>query len=396
MTPRHATTRTAARLALLMDPREEGWPSMDLVGEALLGGLATHPSKVHATAVRPAMPAVLRRLPRVGARNAAFNADRLLTRFGLYPGRALLARGQYDAFHVVDHTYAQLVHALPASRTGVYCHDLDAFRSVLEPHREPRPAWFRAMARAQLAGLERAAIVFHSTQAVRTELLAHGVVPESRLVWAPYGVSPEYRPGPTPGLASGAPDASETVLSPLGGRPYLLHVGSAIPRKRLDVLFAVFAALRARYPELRLVQQGGALNDTQRAQVEALGIGDALLQPPPQARSTLAGLYRRASAVLVTSEAEGFGLPVIEALACGAPVVASDLPVLREVGAEACTYCPVGDVPAWVDAVASLLAGHGAQPSREARLSRAARFTWAAHARTVLDAYLRLLGGSTP
>lgn len=392
MTPRHATTQTAARLALLMDPREEGWPSMDLVGEALLEGLAAHPSEVHVTAVRPDMPAVLRRLPRAGARNAAFNADRLLTRFGLYPGRALLARSRYDAFHVVDHTYAQLVHALPASRTGVYCHDLDAFRSVLEPQREPRPAWFRAMARAQLAGLERAAIVFHSTQAVRTELLAHGVVPESRLVWAPYGVSPEYRPEPTPGT----PDASEAVLTPLGGRPYLLHVGSAIPRKRLDVLFAVFAALRARSPELRLVQQGGALNDTQRAQVEALGIGDALLQPPRQERATLAGLYRRATAVLVTSEAEGFGLPVIEALACGAPVVASDLPVLREVGAEACTYCPVGDVPAWVESVAALLAGHDAQPSREARLTRASHFTWAAHARTVLDAYLRLLGASAP
>ncbi|WP_434346176.1 glycosyltransferase [Myxococcus virescens] len=392
MTPRHATPQTAARLALLMDPREEGWPSMDLVGEALLAGLAEHPSEVYATAVRPDMPAVLRRLPRAGARNAAFNADRLLTRFGLYPGRALLARGRHDAFHVVDHTYAQLVHALPASRTGVYCHDLDAFRSVLEPRREPRPAWFRAMARAQLAGLERAAIVFHSTQAVRMELLAHGVVPESRLVWAPYGVSPEYRPEPTPGT----PDASEAVLAPLGGRPYLLHVGSAIPRKRLDVLFAVFAALRARYPELRLVQQGGALNGTQRAQVEALGIGDALLQPPRQERATLAGLYRSATAVLVTSEAEGFGLPVIEALACGAPVVASDLPVLREVGAAACTYCPVGDVPAWVESVAALLAGHDAQPSREVRLTRASRFTWAAHARTVLDAYLRLLGTSTP
>jgi len=387
MRPSGATSRSTLRLALLMDPREEGWPSMDLVGDALLEGLTSHTPRVHAAAIRPSLPAVLRRLPRVGARNAAFNADRLLTRFGLYPGRALLARGQHDAFHVVDHTYAQLVHALPAARTGVYCHDLDAFRSVLEPHREPRPAWFRAMARAQLSGLERAAVVFHSTQAVRAQLLAHGVVPESRLVWAPYGVSPEYRPEP----ASEPLDLSEAVLAPLGGRPYLLHVGSAIPRKRLDVLFAVFAALRTQHPELRLVQQGGALTAAQRAQVEALGIGDALLQPARQERATLAGLYRRATAVLVTSEAEGFGLPVIEALACGAPVVASDLPVLREVGADACTYCPMGDVPAWVEAVASLLEGRAVPPSREARLARAARFTWDSHARTVLESYVRLL-----
>ena len=127
--------------------------------------------------------------------------------------------------------------------------------------------------------------------------------------------------------------------------------------------------------------------------MEALGLGDALLQPPRQERPTLAGLYRRARAVLVTSEAEGFGLPVIEALACGAPVVASDLPVLREVGADTCAYCPVGEVPAWVETVDALLTGRQPPPPREARLARAARFTWTAHARTVLDAYLRLLGG---
>jgi glycosyltransferase involved in cell wall biosynthesis len=377
------------RLALLMDPLEEGWPSMDLGGEALRDGLAAYPSEVSVGCLRPSIPAVVRRLPRVGSRNAAFNADRMLTRFGLYPGRALLARGGYDAFHVVDHTYSQLVHMLPAERTGVYCHDLDAFRSVLEPHREPRPAWFRAMARAQLAGLQRAAVVFHSTQVVRSELMAHGVVDPARLVWAPQAVAPEFQPTPDPA------DRSAELLAPLGGRPYLLHVGSSIPRKRLDVLFAVFAALRARHPELRLVQQGGALNAAQRAQVESLGIGDALLQPPRQERPTLAGLYRRASAVLVTSESEGFGIPVIEALACGAPVVASDIPVLREVGADTCVYCPVGEVPSWVESVDALLNGSQPPPAREARLARASRFTWAAHSRTVLDAYLRLLGAGS-
>jgi glycosyltransferase involved in cell wall biosynthesis len=375
---------TPPKLALLMDPREEGWPSMDLVGEALLEGLSALSSEVVVTGVRPGMPRVVQRLPRVGARTA-FNADRLLTRFGAYPARALLARGRFDAFHVVDHSYAQLVHALPARRTGVYCHDLDTFRSVLEPHREPRPAWFRLMARATLRGLERAALVFHGTQAVRSELLTHGVVEPSRLVWAPPGVSPEYRPEPSPG------DTSEAVLAPLGGRPFLLHVGSSIPRKRLDVLFDVFAALRARHPELRLVQQGGALTPAQREQVARRGIGDALLQPPKLDRATLAGLYRRARVVLVPSEAEGFGLPVIEALACGAPVVASDIPVLREVGEAACLYCPVGEVEAWAETLDGLLSERRSPPAREMRLQRARRFTWEQHSRTVLDAYLGLV-----
>ncbi|MFY2564150.1 glycosyltransferase family 4 protein [Corallococcus terminator] len=366
-----------------MDPREEGWPSMDLVGEALVDGLAAHPREVAVQGVRPPLRSVLRGLPRLGVRHAAFNADRVLTRFALYPARALLARPRFDAFHVVDHSYAQLVHVLPASRTGVYCHDLDAFRSVIEPHREPRPTWFRLMARAQLRGLERAAVVFHNSQAVRAELLSHGVVDPSRLVWAPLGVSPEY------GLSSAPGDRSQDVLSALGDRPYLLHVGSSIPRKRLDVLFDVFAALRTRHPELRLVQQGGALNASQREQVARLGIGDALLQPPWQERATLAGLYRNAKAVLIPSEAEGFGLPLIEALACGVPVVASDLPVLREVGEDASLYCPIGDVPAWTQTVDSLLTGRQPPPPLETRRARAARFTWAAHTRTILEAYQR-------
>ncbi|WP_254627850.1 glycosyltransferase family 1 protein [Myxococcus sp. CA040A] len=378
--------REPLRLAVLMDPREEGWPSMDLVGEALLEGLAGYPREVSAREVRPTIASVVRRLPVLGSRPQSFNVDRVLTRFGLYPTRALLTRARDEAFHVVDHTYAQLVHALPASRTGVYCHDLDAFRSVVEPHREPRPAWFRQLARAQLRGLQRAAIVFHNSQAVRDELLAHGLVDPTRLVWAPLGTSPEYRPEPVPG------DMSAEVLAPLEGRPYVLHVGSAIPRKRLDVLFDTFASLRSRHPDLRLVQQGGALTPALRERVTRLGIGGALLQPSWQDRPTLAGLYRSAKAVLLTSEAEGFGLPIIEALACGAPVVASDLPVLREVGAEACLYCPVGDVAAWSDTVDSLLTGRREAPPLASRRARAARFTWSAHTRTVLDAYLQLTG----
>jgi glycosyltransferase involved in cell wall biosynthesis len=96
--------------------------------------------------------------------------------------------------------------------------------------------------------------------------------------------------------------------------------------------------------------------------------------------------------VLVPSEAEGFGLPVIEALACGAVVLASDLPVLREVGGEAIVYCPVGDAPAWVARAQRLLEHATEGPARAARLARAGEFTWASHARTIFAAYRRLLG----
>ena len=108
-------------------------------------------------------------------------------------------------------------------------------------------------------------------------------------------------------------------------------------------------------------------------------------------RAELAEVYRRATVVLMPSEAEGFGLPVIEALACGAAVVASDIPALREAGGPAAVYAPVGDVGAWSDAVAKLLADPAAAPPRAIGWRGRARFTWTAHAEIIARAYHRLL-----
>jgi glycosyltransferase involved in cell wall biosynthesis len=183
---------------------------------------------------------------------------------------------------------------------------------------------------------------------------------------------------------------AEDPIPTLGGRSFLLHVGSSVPRKRLDILFETFARLRAKNPELRLVQQGAVLSAVQREHLERLGIRDALIQPPKLTRSALAGLYRRASAVLVTSDSEGFGFPVVEAMACGAVVVASDIPVLREVGGNAAVYAPVGDAAAWAMVVEAILRRRLDVPSTELRLAHAGRYTWDEHARTILEAYERL------
>jgi len=376
----------SSHLAILTDFPEEGWRSMDLCGEMLLNHLPRHgPFGVEAARLCPPFRRLATRLPWVGRRHAALNADRLLNRFILFPHYAREAIRRFDLFHVVDHSYGQLVHALPAARTGVYCHDVDPFRCLFDKDAYPRPKWFRAMSQRILSGLRTAAVVFHNTEAVGEEIRRAGLIDPDRLVHTPLGVAPEFTPGAT------QPAVELPWLAEVGGRPWVLHVGTCNKRKRIDVLLEVVAAVRETVPDLRLVKVGGEWTADHRERITRLGLDDAITHVCGLTRAELAEVYRRAPVVLVPSGTEGFGLPVIEALACGAAVVASDIPALREAGGSAVAYAPVGDVGTWSDLVATLLTSPATAPPRADRLAWAGRFTWAAHAEVIAQAYHSLL-----
>lgn len=377
------------RLGLVCDFLEENWPSMDLVAEMLWTHLQRPRwPELRVERIRPSMNRRFSRLPLITKSRVAFNGDRLLNRFLDYPRHLRSRRQDFDCFHICDHSYAHLVHELPSDRTGVYCHDLDCFRCLLDPHAEPRPRWFRAMSRLILRGLQHAAVVFCSTRITEQRILQQGLIDPARLVYAPYGISPEFTSslqpanGAIPHTASGASDRPGS-----DDHPFLLHVGSCIPRKRIDVLLEVFAGVKSRFPELRLIQVGGKWTRDQQEQIQRLGIAAAIHQQGGLDRRTLAGLYRQARVVLQPSEAEGFGLPVLEALACGAVVVASDIPALREVGGDGAVYCPVAHIPQWVDTIDKQLHDPAAAPDQARRLAQAQRFSWERHAQTILQGY---------
>lgn len=400
MTTTATTPPAALRLGLVCDLLEERWASMDLVAEMVLDHLRDDwAGQVAATAIRPPM---VRRATRIHAGPAAaarHNVDRLLNRFWDYPRalRRITRRAPCDLYHVIDHSYAQLVHALPAGRAVVTCHDLDAFRCLLEPRREPRPRWFRALARRILSGLQAASAVVCDSAATLRALRAQDLVPEERLHLVPIGIADAYTAEADPAADAEAAALLGGPLDP-DGPPELLHVGTTIPRKRIDVLLAVFAEVRRAVPDARLVRLGGAFTAAQTAQVEALGLADAITVLPFCARPVVAAVYRRAALVLQPSDAEGFGLPVAEALACGTPVLASDLEVLREVGGDAAAYAPVGDVPAWSSSVLALLAERRGVPDawrvrRDAGLAQASTFRWSAHVARLVEIYRGVLGG---
>lgn len=376
------------RVAVVCDLREENWHSMNLVADSLIDGIeSAHGEQFSAERV---CPTFRRRFSRAGdAAGRRFNADRLFNRFRDYPRHVARRRAEFDVFHVVDHSYAQLVHRLPAERTVVTCHDLDTFRCLLEPESEPRSRAFKAMTRRVLEGLRKAARVACASAQTRDELLARRLLPPERVEVVHNGVSRAFSP-----RADAEADAEvEKLLGPrVAESTDLLHVGSTIPRKRVDVLLRVFACVRREFPRARLVRVGGEFEESHARLVEELRLGDSIVVLPFLKERTLAAVYRRAALLLQPSEREGFGLPVVEAEASGLPVLASDLRVLREVGGRDATYRAVGDVRAWAEAAVELLRERSEEPARwESRraggVSHAARFSWEEYVRRMASIY---------
>jgi glycosyltransferase involved in cell wall biosynthesis len=179
----------------------------------------------------------------------------------------------------------------------------------------------------------------------------------------------------------------------------LLHVGSTVPRKNIEGLLRVVAAVRHTIPRVRLVRVGGELTAAQECLARDLGVFGAILSLPSLDTRTLAAVYRRATVLLLPSVREGFGLPMLEALASGTPVIASDIPALREVGGTAAVYCPVHDTRSWRDATLKVVSEGLSHvgPTRRglARVPHASRYTWARYAAQMVRLY-RVLGSNLP
>ena len=351
------------------DFAEERWPSMDRVAAQLLLAIDSHHSP--AVQVDVLRPPFSKRAMRWSDGRGAYNIDRACNRFFDYPRHLRRASGTHDVYHVVDHSYAHLAWHLPADRTVVTCHDLDAFRSILEPADERRRAPFRVATRHILGGLRRAAAVVCDTEAVAMELIKRSVVPPERVSTVHLGVDEIFAPAPDP-----AADACVSDLMPFGrDLPVVLHVGATVARKRIDVLLRVFAGLRLD-PAPRLVHVGEPLTAEQAELARQLGIADRLTVLTALDDRRLAAVYRRAALLALPSDREGFGFPVIEALRTGTAVVASDLTVLREVGGAAARYCPAGDVEAWTRTATEIIRRPADSAQRAMRAEWAGAFTW--------------------
>lgn len=210
---------------------------------------------------------------------------------------------------------------------------------------------------------------------------------QDRIEVVPHGVDPDFRP-------AGPPLARDR--HGIGAGPYLLHVGTIRPRKGIETLVQAFARL-AREPDFRDLQLvlAGDLRMPEAELFETVDDADVRSRihlPGYFPRAELPNLFRSAAAVVLPSWLEGFGLPALEAMACGRPLVTSDDPALADLVAGAATIAPRGDAMALASVTAELLRSPARQATTtEAGLARASDFDWARTAREHVRIYRELV-----
>jgi glycosyltransferase involved in cell wall biosynthesis len=178
----------------------------------------------------------------------------------------------------------------------------------------------------------------------------------------------------------------------LGDRPVLLSLSAKRPHKNLVALLEALALMPHR-PILVLAGYPTAFEQTLRARAQALGLADDVRWPGWLDSSELEGLWAIAAAFVFPSLYEGFGLPVLEAMARGVPVVCSTAASLPEVAGDAALMFDPHDRRALAAALALVLAGGpDVERLKRAGLARAALFTWERTARGTLESYRRVLG----
>ena len=304
-------------------------------------------------------------LPAIEVRDARIG-QRGPTRFVTTAWAARRTQGVGDRLAVLDLVHYPLTVPLPRVEvpTVVTLHDIQ--------HRD-LPEFFGAAQRSfrRLAydrAARAAAAVVVLSEFVRTRALDLLELDPARVHVVPHGVDHEvFRPG----------DEER--------EPFILYPARPWPHKNHPRLLEAFASLQATRPRLRLVLTGGGL--------ERLGpLPDGVEALGPVSSEHLASLYRRAACLVFPSLYEGFGMPPLEAMACGCPVAASNAGALPEVCGDAAVLFDPTDVDAIAAAI--LETDERRDELREQGIARAAAYTWEETARRHEAVYAEALGGT--
>ena len=293
---------------------------------------------------------------------------------------ALLRRRGADIYHSTN--YMMPLFSMGATRRIVTIHDVIPmiFRSQISKSRKAK--MYTLYSRLMIAIGQRADTILTDSRASAADIIHHLRIPRQREqdVRPVYcGVSDRFRPpAARPRKAAADPRS-------------VLYVGRADPYKNIGVLLRAFASVRRRssFP-VRLVVAGSPDPRYPEAGdlARSLGVADAVRWTGYLSDESLVALYQSADVLAHPSRYEGFGLQVLEAMACGVPVVSSNAASLPEVAGDAALLVAPDDVEAFASAISRVLTA----PDLAAELARkgvtqAAKFTWERTARETLRTY---------
>jgi alpha-1,3-rhamnosyl/mannosyltransferase len=269
----------------------------------------------------------------------------------------------------------------------VTVHDLLPVITLSRPVKQLRDRVRNRLLHRVLDNLRRYDAWIVATNWLRDELAQWLDRPATQIHVVPYGVDPAYFEPTQNGAAQELREAWKIPPEAF----VVLHVGSVGPRKNFGSVVAVVDDLRREGLDARLVQAGGLPSAEHRRDIAKRGLTDVVRWLGPAPESTLRLAYRASNILLFPSHYEGFGLPVLEAMASGLPAVTSGAGGLTEVGGDAAIVVGGREVRPYTEAVCRV-AGDAElrQTMSRTGIAWASRFDWSATARQTASVYREL------
>jgi glycosyltransferase involved in cell wall biosynthesis len=338
-------------VAIFRDQPAENWPSMERYANELLRSLRHLPSPPDIQAFTPPAP-------------WKFPRALLLQRSFHYPIWAYTRQRAVN--HVLDHSYGHLLLTLDPRRTIVTVHDIAPLLFAGKRVGLSGLVWKQAW-----RGALRACHLITDSEFMRQTLIERFAQPATKITAVPLGVNSIFQPVTTSECAA--------VLKRFAfpKKPLILHVGSTQPRKNVERLFQALACLQQQKVNFTFIQAGGVQTPSLRELSQQLNLQQSVHFLGPVSEAELLALYNVADVFVFPSLYEGFGLPVLEAMACGTPVITSNVSSLPEVAGDAAVLLNPHHTKAMAEEIGRILESPAlAEAVGKRGLERAKQFTW--------------------